>query len=188
VIAADRGVDHALALGLSVDLAIGDFDSVSDAGLAAVREAGGAEQAHPRDKDATDLELALDAARDLGARRVLVLGGGGGRLDHLLASALLLARPAYAALQVDAVLGGTRIAVVRDRRVLDGQAGDLVTLLPLGGPARGVRTEGLRYPLAGENLEPGSTRGVSNVLLGDRASVSVREGVVLAVQPGPERR
>lgn len=183
VIAADRGVDHALALGLRVDLAVGDFDSVSDAGLAAVRAAGGAIRAHPRDKDATDLELALEAARELGVRRVLVLGGGGGRLDHLLAAALVLARAAYADLQVDAVFGEARLAVVRERRGLSGRAGDLVTLLPLGGTARGVRTEGLRYPLAGEDLEPGSTRGVSNVLLGAGASVALRAGVVLAVQP-----
>jgi len=170
-------------MGLRVDLAVGDFDSVSQAGLAAVRAAGGVLQAHPPDKDTTDLELALDAALGLGARRVLVLGGGGGRLDHLLASALVLTRPAYAGLQVDAVLGGARVAVVRGRRALTGRAGDLVTLLPLGGVARGVRTEGLRYPLAGEDLEPGSTRGVSNLLLAATATVSLGAGVLLAVQP-----
>jgi len=169
-----------------VDLAVGDFDSVSAEGLAAVRAAGGTLQPHPRDKDATDLELALDAAREHGARRVLVLGGGGGRLDHLLAGILVLGRPDYADLQVDAVLGGARLTVVRARRDLAGRAGGLVTLLPLGGPARGVRTDGLRYPLAGEDLLPGSTRGVSNVLLGAAATVSLRSGVVLVVQPGPE--
>ena len=62
MIAADGGVDRALALGLHVDVAIGDFDSVTAAGLAAAEAAGARIERHPAAKDATDLELALDAA------------------------------------------------------------------------------------------------------------------------------
>jgi thiamine pyrophosphokinase len=52
------------------------------------------------------------------------------------------------------------------------------------GPALGVVTGGLLYPLAGEDLPPGTSRGVSNVLAADRATVSLTGGVLLAVQPG----
>ena len=58
---------------------------------------------------------------------------------------------------------------------------------PLHGPADGIRTEGLAYPLDGETLEPGSTRGVSNVFVGETAYVSVKRGVLLAVFPGTAR-
>ncbi|MEO7427964.1 MAG: thiamine diphosphokinase [Acidimicrobiales bacterium] len=184
VIAADSGIDHALAAGLTVDVAVGDFDSVSHASLQVVSDAGAVVERHPAAKDETDLELALDAAMDRGARQILVLGGHGGRLDHLLANALLLASPKYADAVLVAQMGSARVTVVRDSATLTARPGDLVTLLAMHGPARGVTTDGLLYPLDDDELLPGSTRGVSNELTGPRASVRLREGVLLAVQPG----
>lgn len=181
VIAADGGVQRALALGLQVDLVVGDLDSVE---RGTVEATGARLDLHGRNKDRTDLELALDAAVAHGARRVLVVGGAGGRVDHYLANLLVLASPAYADAQVDALLGGARVAVVRDRRVLTGRPGDLLSLLAVHGPALGVRTEGLGYVLAGEDLHPGSTRGVSNVFSAPTATVTLRAGILLAVQPG----
>ncbi|MEA3056028.1 MAG: thiamine pyrophosphokinae, partial [Actinomycetota bacterium] len=149
----------------------------------AARDGGASVEQHPADKDATDLELALDAATALGTRRIHVLGGYGGRFDHLLANALLLARAAYAAAEITAQMGAARVTVVRDRASLLGSVGDLVSLLAVGGPATGVRTEGLEYPLRGEQLDAGSTRGVSNVFAAPSAAVSLENGVLLAVQP-----
>lgn len=186
VIAADSGIDHAAALGRRVDVAVGDFDSVSPAGLAAVERSGARVERHPTAKDRTDLELALDAvlALDPAPDRAVVLGGHGGRLDHLLANALLLASPAYTAVPIEARMGPARVHAVRGRIELNGRPGELVTLLAVGGPARGVRTEGLLYPLAGEDLQPGSTRGVSNQFTGPAATVTLDAGVLLAVLPG----
>ena len=184
VVVADSGLDHALALGLEVDRVVGDLDSVSPAALARAREAGVVVETHPRDKDATDLALALDAAVDLGASSLLVVGVGGGRADHLLANLLLLASPGYAALDVDARTADARYVVVRDRaRPLRGRPGDVVTLVPVHGPAGRVRTQGLRWALADEDLPGGATRGVSNELTGTDAHVVVGDGVVLAIQP-----
>ena len=184
VIAADSGVDHAIALGLSVDHVIGDFDSVSPEGLAAATDGGATVDRHPVAKDATDLELALDAAVALGASRIHVLGGHGGRLDHLLANVLLLARPQHAAVTVTARMGAARVAVVRDHATLSGPVGDLVTLLPVHGPAVGVTTTGLLYPLSDEDLPVGTSRGVSNELVHDPATVTLTAGVLVAIQPG----
>ena len=185
VIAADSGIGHAHALGLTVDVALGDFDSVAPAALQQAVDAGAVVERHPEAKDATDLELALDAALVRGARRVLVLGGHGGRLDHLLANAAVLASDRFAAVEIVAQMGAAVVTVIRPEASLVGTPGDLVSLLAVGGPAEGVTTEGLRYPLAGEVLMPGSTRGVSNVLAGPGASVRLDRGVLLAVQPGP---
>jgi thiamine pyrophosphokinase len=184
VVAADSGVDRAQDLGLRVDLAVGDFDSVTPVGLATARDAGADVETHPAAKDATDLELALDAALALGPERIVVLGGHGGRLDHLLANALLLARPQLAGLEVVAQMGAARVTVIRDRAVLEGEVGDIVTLLPLHGAAHGVVTDGLLYPLRDEDLLPGTSRGVSNELTATSAVVTLREGTLLAVQPG----
>jgi thiamine pyrophosphokinase len=184
VVAADGGLDRALALGLDVDVVIGDLDSVSAEALAAAESAGVRVVPHPAAKNATDLELALDEAVAVGARRVLVVGSSEGRLDHLLASLLLLASERYAGLELDAVVGDAVVHVVRDERVLRGSTGEILTLAPLGGRAAGVVTAGLEYPLVGETLEPGSTRGVSNVFLGDEAKVTLTSGVLLAVRPG----
>jgi thiamine pyrophosphokinase len=186
VVAADSGLAEANRLGVRVDLLVGDMDSVAPGDLDAYERAGGEVQRHPEDKDATDLDLAVTAAVVAGAGRLTVVGGDGGRLDHLLGNALLLAAPRYAAVEIDGVFGSTRIHVVRRRRDLTGSPGELVSLFALGGPARGVVTHGLRWPLEHATLEPGSTLGISNRFLADRAAVSVAEGVVLVVRPGQE--
>ena len=186
VVAADSGLDHALALGLAVDVVVGDMDSVSAAGLGAAAAAGTRVERFPEAKDATDLELALDAAVAAGAGRIVVLGPAGGRLDHVLGTAALLAAPRYAGVAVSALLGPARLAVVRPGApaALSGRPGELVTLLPVHGPAVGVVTDGLLYPLRDEDLPPGTTRGVSNEMVGEAAGVSVRGGMLVAVQPG----
>ncbi len=184
VVAADRGLDHAQALGLDVAIAVGDFDSASSEAVAAAERAGTRIERHPAEKDATDLELALDVAIDLAPARILVLASRGGRLDHELASLLLLASERYSSARIDAVSGGARVHVVRTALELEGSPGELLSLLPAHGAAEGVRTEGLVYPLRGETLEAGSTRGVSNVFAEPASRVTVERGVLLAIRPG----
>lgn len=186
VVAADSGVEHALRLGLPVHHAVGDFDSVERAVLAGVEARGARLVRHPAAKSATDMELALDTAVELGALRVVVIGGHGGRLDHFLANCLVLAAPRYANLVVDAVIGEARVHVARPwaPTSLVGEPGDLVTLLPVHGPAEGVSTEGLLYPLRLEPLLEGSTRGVSNEMAATRAEVRLTAGGLLVIQPG----
>jgi thiamine pyrophosphokinase len=185
VIAADGGADRAAALGLEVDVVIGDLDSIAPQTLEALERRGVRVVAHPVAKDATDLELALDEAVALQPRRVLVVASAEGRLDHLLASLLLLGADRYATLELDALVGDALVHVVRRRRAIAGTAGELLSLLALGGRATGIVTSGLEYPLHGETLEPGSSRGVSNVFAGAEARIEVGSGVVIAIRPAP---
>jgi thiamine pyrophosphokinase len=186
VVAADSGIDQAHRLGLVVDVAVGDFDSVSDDGLARAVAQGASIHRHPAAKAATDMVLALDVALERGCRDVLVVGGAGGRLDHLLANALVMASPRFAPLRLRSVgPDGSRLHVVRGEVTLVGQVGEYVSLLPLHGPASGVRTTGLRYALDGQRLDAGTSRGVSNELTSPTATVAVDDGVLLAVLPGP---
>ena len=183
VVAADGGLLRAQALGLDVDVVVGDLDSATPEAIAAAEAAGARVVRYPQAKDATDLELALDEAVALGGRRVLVVASAGGRLDHLLGSVLLLAAERYAALELDALVGDALVHVVRGERTVHGAPGELLTLVPLGGAATGVTTDGLEYPLRGETLAPGTTRGVSNVFLGREARVTLERGVLLAIRP-----
>jgi thiamine pyrophosphokinase len=186
VIAADSGLAVAHGLGVRVDVLVGDMDSVDAAAVEAAEAAGTNVQRHPAEKDATDLELALDAAVARGARKIVVIDGGGDRLDHLLGNLLLLTSAALAGVEVEAFTGTARFAVARggDPPVtIRGEPGSLVTLLPVGGPARGIVTTALRYPLRDEELAPGTSRGVSNELAAEAASVELVSGVLLVVQP-----
>ncbi|HSF60551.1 MAG TPA: thiamine diphosphokinase [Gaiellaceae bacterium] len=188
VIAADKGLEHAISLGLEVTVAVGDFDSTSPDVVARAEAAGTTIERHPAGKDATDLELALERALSMSPERVIVLSGDGGRLDHLLSTLLLLGSNRYEDVEIDAAVGRARVCVVRRQRTIAGTPGEIVSLLPLHGPAEGVHTEGLAYALAGETLEPGSSRGVSNVFSADRARVTLERGTLLTIQlPATDR-
>jgi thiamine pyrophosphokinase len=186
VVAADSGLHLAEPLGLTVDLVVGDLDSVDPAVLAAAEAAGTRVERHPVAKAATDLQLALEAAVTHAPRRITVVGGAGGRLDHELSLWQLLASPVYAGTPIRAWSGRARTDVLHAGGALDldGRPGELVSLVPVHGPARGVTTGGLLFPLSGEDLPAGSTRGVSNQFVATRASVHLVGGVLLAVRSG----
>jgi thiamine pyrophosphokinase len=174
VVAADGGAEW----GVAVDLVVGDLDSISAETLARVEHV----ERHPEAKDASDLELALAAALRFEPDRILVVGGAGGRVDHLFGELLLLAADAFASVQVDAELGSAAVHVIRGERVLAGVPGELVSLFAVHGEATGIVTDGLVYPLRGETLEPGSTRGLSNVFAAAAARVCLERGVLLAIR------
>ena len=183
VVAADSGLVGARGLGLDVDLVVGDMDSVDASVLAEAEATGVAVERHPAAKDATDLDLALDAALARGAERLVVVTGTGDRFDHALAVALSLAADRLAATTIEAWIGPAHLWVVRDHLAITGPPGMLVSLIPAHGPARGVTTAGLRYPLHGEDLDSGTTRGISNELAGPAASIRLEGGVLLVVAP-----
>lgn len=184
VIAADGGAVQARAVALDVELVVGDLDSLSAEEVEELERAGVPIRTYPREKDASDLELALAAALEFSPRRVLVVGSSGGRFDQVLGLALLLGAESYAGVDVDAVLGEARLHLVRGERELHGAESELLSLFALHGPATGVWTEGLAYPLRGETLAPGSTRGLSNLFAATCARITVESGVLLAVRPG----
>jgi thiamine pyrophosphokinase len=190
VIAADGGAATLDRLGRRPDRLVGDLDSADVALVERLAAAGTIIERHPADKEASDTELALATASGAGATEVVILGAlGGMRLDHELANILLLAGPAAADRDVRMVLGPTSVRMVGDRhRIgLDGAAGDLVTLLPLGADAVGVTTDGLRWELDGATLALGPSRGLSNEVVRAPASVSVEEGRLLVVETALER-
>lgn len=177
LICCDGGARWAEALGLRPDHIVGDMDSVPPELLGKYRESGVNRAVWPADKDFTDLELAVSFARGLGADAVDILAALGGRPDHAMANICVLSQAPGAArilepgLEIRAVAAGMELEI-------KGKAGDVVSLLPLE-EARGVATEGLKYPLRGETLFPGFARGVSNEMAAGAARVAVGEGVLI---------
>ncbi len=183
IVAADSGIDRAAEAGIVVHTAVGDFDSVSATGYVRAEEDGVELVRHDASKDETDLELALLRAAAPNPDRLIVIGLDGGRFDHQLSSTLMLADERLASVDVEAYVGATKITVIRSKRALTGRVGDLVSLISIGGPAVGVTTHGLEYPLNNETLAPSSPRGVSNVFTSAVAAVSLTSGVLFGVQP-----
>jgi thiamine pyrophosphokinase len=184
LLCADGGARAALKFGLHPLRVIGDFDSLSEAELHALEQGGAQIERHPTHKDETDLELALMVAAALHPGEIIVLGALGGRLDQTVANVMLLAMPLLVNCRTVIASGGEQTFLIRPGAPceLRGGAGDLVSLIPFGGDAHGIRTEGLEYPLRDESLFIGPARGVSNVMLGDRATVTFRQGLLLCVQ------
>jgi thiamine pyrophosphokinase len=188
IVAADGGGRHALALGIAPNIVIGDLDSLSPSEQARAEAAGARLLRFSPRKDETDLELALLHAARAGASEIVVLGALGGRLDQTIANVLLLALPALRGIDVRIVEGAQEAFLVRDEALIHGQPGDILSLIPLGGDALGVAVEGVEWPLRDETLRFGLTRGVSNILAGERARVSVRKGILLCVVMRKDRQ
>lgn len=182
VIGADSGIDHALAAGYSVDIAVGDFDSVSASGLQRAKDQAAVISQHQPNKNETDFELALQHALDAGASCITVVGIDGGRLDHQLGNILAIASPKLRNVLVKAVTESGTITVVHDSVSLKATVGSLLSLIPIGGDVAGIETEGLLYPLHGETLTATSSRGISNTFSAPVATVKIASGVLLAIE------
>jgi len=181
LIAADGGLEYTAAHGWWPQIIVGDLDSAPAPLLQQAEARGALLERHSPRKDETDTELALRAALREGAEEIYLLAATGNRLDHTLANVFLLALPEAATARVVLLAGRQRLQLIRGEADLQGQPGDLVSLLPVGGDAVGIHTWGLEYPLRGETLALGIPRGISNVLIAERATVRVDLGLLLAV-------
>jgi thiamine pyrophosphokinase len=181
IVCADGGTQHALTLDLIPRVLIGDLDSVSEGQTQQMIDRGVEVFQFPRDKNETDLELALDYAIEQNYREIVVMAALGGRLDQTLGNLSLLSalRPPSSVIRFDD--GVEQAFFCRDHAEVRGMPGDIVSLLPWGGDVTGVRTQGLKWPLTDETLYSHKTRGVSNELLGDEASVTIASGLLLIV-------
>lgn len=185
VVAADSGLDNARELGLRVTHVIGDMDSVDPHSLAEAEREGAVVQRVPHDKDQVDTELAILFARTLGATAITLITAGGGRLDHQLGVLSALTLPILNGCEVHALWDLARVRVLNgpESASIMGAPNSLVGIVAMNGLARGITTVGLRWALTDEDLESHSTRGVSNELIADRATIEVRSGYLFIIQP-----
>jgi len=184
VIAADSGLHGAIDLGLRVNVVIGDMDSVDKAVLAAVEANGTTVTQLPRDKDSTDAELALLKAVEMGATKIVLITKGGGRLDHELGVFAVLQNPNLRHCTIQAMWDNSMLHLIHGPAAvtITGNLGSNVGLIAAGGTASGISTTGLKWTLANESLTPHSSRGISNQLTEETATISVQTGSLFVVQ------
>lgn len=183
LIAADGGANTLHRAGVAPHLLLGDLDSVEAEVLASLEAQGREILRFSREKDETDLELALVQATERGASQIDVLGALGGRLDHTLANITMLEMPALAGRGVRLLDAEQEVFLVQagQPRTLHGQQGDTVSLLPLSGKASGITLAGFYYPLQAATLVATRARGLSNILLDSSGSIVLEQGTLLVV-------
>lgn len=202
VLAADGGTRYVLSLDRQPSVVIGDMDSIAPPLRETLAASGTRFVSHPAAKDETDLELALLYAVAHYEAEIIVFGATGGRLDQTLANILLLAHPGLRGHQVvlreehqriwllDARFNSEDVAAANRAGdgvtpgvvgEIDGQTGDTVSLIPVGGAAHVAATSGLRWPLNDELLAFGQARGVSNVMEAPQATIHLQTGALLCV-------
>ena len=181
IICADGGARHALELGLTPNLVIGDMDSIDKQQWQKLKDAGVPIELFPRDKNETDLELALDRAIELEPKVLLIIGALGGRLDQTFGNTALLSNARLSAVDVRLDDGVEEIFFCRDQEEVRGRSGDIVSLIPWGNPVQGVQTQGLKWQLHSETLFPEKTRGISNEMTGEVVSIKIASGLLLVI-------
>lgn len=181
ILCVDGGTRHALALGLKPNLVVGDLDSIEKNDLQQLQNAHVEIELFPRDKNETDLELAITHAIRRNPTQILIVAALGGRFDQTLSNVALLTSPQLANFDVRLDDGVEEIFFCRDQAQVHGGSGDVISLIPWGGPVHGIRTQGLKWPLKNETLYPDKTRGVSNEMLSESAHIKIQSGLLLIV-------
>lgn len=181
IICADGGTRQASALDLKPDLVIGDMDSTDSAYLQHLQADGVLIERYPRAKNETDLELAIQRAIELKPKEIIIVAALGGRIDQTLANIALLSSGQLSTFNIKLDDGIEEIFFCRDQVQVEGRSGDIVSLIPWGGAVDGIQTENLNWQLSNETLYPEKTRGISNEMTADIATVKILSGVLLIV-------
>ena len=186
LIAADGGARHLLKLGRLPDILIGDLDSLTLEEVQNMEEQGVRVQRYPTDKDWTDLELALNFAVENDFSSIRLVAALGGRLDQTLGNLFLLAQEKFKKLDIALDDGQELVQIIHGILHLSGKPGDRVSLIPIDEKVTQVSTQGLRWPLLHETLYRHSTRGISNELLKNQATITIGDGLLFCIHTRKE--
>ncbi len=181
ILCADGGTRHALALNLEPNLIIGDMDSIDRAERKTLEEKNIPIELFPRDKNETDLELALNKAIEMDSREIIIVAALGGRMDHTLANIVLVSDLRLSTFNLQLDDGIEHLLFCRTQTEIRGRSGDIVSLIPWGESVHGVQTENLKWQLNDETLYPEKTRGISNEMTADTASIKIESGLLLII-------
>ncbi|NLT57910.1 MAG: thiamine diphosphokinase [Clostridiales bacterium] len=179
LICADAGYAQAMRHGLTPDFTVGDYDSLEGS----VTDIEGVKLTFPVEKDDTDAMLAAKEGLARGCRRFLFYGALGGRLDHTLANITMLRY------LID--FGATGWLLSEENCVTLLKDGALtlerdahyphLSVFSYEGEATGVLVQGGKYTPVSHSLNNCFPLGVSNAILGERAIISVKRGILLIV-------
>lgn len=177
VICADKGFSLAQDLGIEPDIILGDFDSLkytpdSDKVIS-----------FPPEKDDTDLMLAVGKAIEIGAKKIVIYGACGGRIDHMIGNIACLAMIAES--------GGSGIIVGDDdilsfympgEYTIPYKEGFSLSLFAYSQIVEGLKISGAKYIVDNCTLRDSVTLGVSNEIIPPEAKISFTDGKLLVIQ------
>jgi len=177
VIAADSGLDAILAAGVTPDIAVGDFDSTQ---CSEQLSSMGSERVfrYSPDKDETDTEIAVRHAREMGAREIGIVGGGGGEMAHFIGILSLFDRivpPEWWVTDTEV------FTCIRASVTVAGRPGEKVAFFPAGIEPCTMTSNGLRWELDGLVWNRGDI-GVSNEFADNTIEVTMQTGRLLMVR------
>lgn len=178
ILCADGGANYAFQMGIMPDTVIGDLDSVQPEVRKYYTAQGTEFIQYPVRKHLTDLQLALDLARERGADQIVLLGALGKRLDHTLHNLYAGIQLVQQGIRISHFTPGCWVYLVRDEQVIEGAAGDIVSLIALTDKVEGVGVDGVEYPLKDAVLRSDNPYAVSNVLTGARGVIGLQSGVL----------
>ncbi|WP_128083618.1 thiamine diphosphokinase [Paenibacillus sp. DMB5] len=183
IIGADSGALFLVSRGITPDISVGDFDSVSPEALEEIR-AGSKETitCDPVDKDLTDSELALDLALNTQPESILMMGVTGTRMDHTLASIQMMTRALQRQISCSVMDANNFITLTGSQVHVHEQGFTYVSLLPLTPEVTGITLQGFQYPLDNATLKLGQSLAVSNRLLEETGTVTIESGLLLIIQ------
>lgn len=181
IIAANGGTRLAFALNIIPSMVIGDRDSLPTHLQEWLLTHKIPHKQHPPEKDETDLELAIYYAIEKKPQKILFLGLTGSRTDHMLANFSLLVIVAHHNIQAEVIVNQEHIYAVTEDLILRGQPGDTLSILPWGGDALGVSTEGTKWKLQDATLPFGPARGISNIMVQAQVEIRIKQGLILVV-------
>ncbi|MFP4329855.1 MAG: thiamine diphosphokinase [Alkalispirochaetaceae bacterium] len=177
VVAADSGLSRAVGWGVEPDLILGDMDSLNDTELLD-RFPRERVRRFEEDKDYTDTELGLRALEEAGVEEITIVGGGGGRLDHLLGIVALFDRDNYPRRWYT---GTDRVDCVDRELLIRGAAGQTLSVFPAGREGCRMQSEGLKWPLDKLSWVRGDA-GISNLVVAEICRIRVTQGRIIVVR------
>lgn len=177
VIAADKGVLTADKFGISLNLTVGDFDS-----LGFVPKGENVVKLNVR-KDDTDIGYAVKTAFDNGYNDFVIYGGIGGMLSHTLANLQIAKDLAQKGAKVVLYGNSEKITIVKNSSVsFEKEKTGRVSIFSLSDKSNGVDIQNLSYGVSNATLTNNVPIGVSNEFVGKEATVSVKNGILMVIE------
>jgi len=182
--AVDRGVYRLLKIGITPTVAFGDYDSVTEDELAWMRQQTNELHIFPREKDQTDLEIAISWALEQKPKLIRIFGATGGRLDHGLANIQMLLKGLAAEIEMCIVDNKNEITVkkVGTHIIEENENFPYVSFVPVTETVEGITLRGFKYSLTNKTIEWGSTLCISNELIVEKGNFSFTSGILMMIR------
>ncbi|HHY74842.1 MAG TPA: thiamine diphosphokinase [Bacillus bacterium] len=187
LIGVDRGAYFLYSHRIKMNIAIGDFDSVTKAEKEQIiTNAKELISCDAIDKNESDTEMAFHYALKKQPKEILLFGGLGTRFDHSIANIQLLLCGLEAGISSKIIDEWNEIQLVNSQLIIYKDRFRNVSLLPLTPEVRGITLEGFQYPLLHATIRIGESVGISNVLIGEYGKIIVSSGILQVIKSNDE--